>query len=258
MKINPNFKKVALRAVKEASTVLRKKFKKQIQISSKKDRSLVTDVDLKAEKAIIKLIKKNFPSHSILSEEIGGKIGEKYTWVIDSLDGTTNYTRSIPFFSISIALLCQRNPILGVVFNPINKELYFAEKGKGAFLNGKRLKGGQQKILSKAIISFNKYRAKEDFKKLHRIIGITGGKCATFRILGSVALALCYLAAGKVDALFGIGNSPWDFAAGALIIKEAGGKVTNLEGKDWQINEKNIIAANEKIHNQLLKLIKSK
>lgn len=256
MKINPNFKKVAIQSAKEAGRIIERNFRKINQISFKKDSSLLTEIDLRAERAILRLIKKNFPSHDILSEEIGGKIGEKYTWVIDPLDGTTNYTRDIPFFSTSIVLLYQRNPILGIVFNPINKEFYFAEKGKGAFLNGKRIKVGQQKILSKAVILFNKYRAKEDFIKFHRIVGLVGGKCATFRVLGSVILSLCYLASGKVDAFFTVGHSPWDLVAGVLIIKEAGGKVTNLKGKDWQIGEKDIIAANTKLHNQLLKLIK--
>lgn len=256
MEINPKFKRVAILAVKQSGEILKKNFGKRINISYKKDLTLLTNIDLAANQTIIRLIKKNFPSHDILSEEIGGKIGEKYTWVIDPLDGTTNYTRDIPFFSTSIALLYQGSPILGVVFNPINKEFYFAEKGKGAFLNGKRIKVGQQKILSKTVISFNKYRAKEDFIKFHRIVGLVGGKCATFRVLGSVILSLCYLASGKVDAFFTVGHSSWDLVAGVLIIEEAGGKVTNLKGKGWQIGEKDIIAANSKIHNQLLKLIK--
>lgn len=258
MKINPKFKKAAFLAAKEAGKIIEKNFRKVNQVSFKKDSSLLTKIDLKSEKTVIQIIKNNFPAHSILSEEKGGKIGKEYTWIIDPLDGTTNYTRNIPFFSISISLVYRRTPILGVVFNPINKELYFAEKGKGAFLNGKRIKVSQQQILSKAVILFNKYRAKEDFRKLHRILGIIGEKCPVFRILGSVTLALCYLASGRADVCFALGMNPWDLSAGVLIIKEAGGKLTNLEGKDWQIGEKNIIAANKKIHNQILKLILSK
>ncbi len=257
MKINPKFKKVAMLAAKEAGKIIEKNFRKINKVSFKKDTSLLTKIDLKAEKVIIQLIKKNFPSHDILAEEKGGEIGEKYTWVIDPLDGTTNYTRDIPFFAVSVVLLYKKNPILGVVFNPINKELYFAEKGKGAFLNGKRIKVGRQQALSsKSVILFSKLRAKEDFLKIYRLLGKVGKVCSVFRFLGSVSLQLCYLASGRADASINTGHNPWDVAAGALIIKEAGGKVTNIRGKDWQIGEKDIIAANTKLHNQIIKIIR--
>lgn len=258
MKINPNFKKVAVRAAKEAGEILEKHFGKPKEVSLKRDASLITNVDFEAEKIIIKIIKKNFPSHNILSEEAGGKIKGKYAWVIDPLDGTTNYAASFPFFSTSMALLYKRNPILGVVFNPISKELYFAEKGKGSFLNGKRIKIGGQRVLSKAVILINKGRAKEDFIKFHKILGTVGKLCRTFRFWGSLNLELCYLASGRIDGHIDTGSKPWDFAAGVLIIKEAEGKVTDFKGKDWQINTKNVVASNGKIHNQLLKLIKTK
>lgn len=256
MKINSNFKSVAIQAAKEAGGILERHFRKPIKNSLKKDLSLVTNVDLKAEKAIIKSIKKNFPSHDILSEEKGGKIGEKYTWVIDPLDGTTNYTKKFPFFATSITLLYERNPIFSVVFNPLSKEIYFAEKGKGSFLNGKRIRIGQQQTLSKAVILFNKGRAKEDLIKFHKILGKVGKLCRTFRFWGALGLELCYVAAGRIDGHIDVGSKCWDFAAGVLIIKEAGGKVTNFRGKDWQIDTKNVIATNGKIHNQLLKLVK--
>jgi myo-inositol-1(or 4)-monophosphatase len=256
MKINPNFKKVALQAVKEAGKVLEKNFRKFFKISLKKDSSLITKIDLEAEKVIIKLIKKNFPSHDILSEETGGEIGREYTWVIDPLDGTTNYVAGFPFFSTSIALLYRKNPILGVVFNPAEKELYFAEKGGGSFLNGRRIKAGKQQALSKALILMNKGRTKENFIKFHKILREIGKLCRTFRFWGASSLELCYVASGRADGFIDMGSKPWDFAAGVLIIKEAGGKVTDLKGQDWQIDTKNIIAANGKTQNQLIKLIK--
>ena len=256
MKINPKFKKVAFLAVRKAGKIIEKNFRKINKVSFKKDLSLLTKVDIASEKTITQLIKNNFPSHNILAEERGGKIGNNYTWIIDPLDGTTNYSRNIPFFSISLALTYRRNPILGVIFNPISKELYFAEKGKGAFLNGQRIKETQQQILSRALILFNKYRTEDAFRKIHKIIGVVGKKSPGFRIFGSVTLTLCYLASGKSDACFAAGMNPWDLSARVLIIKEAGGKVTNLKGEDWQLGEKDIIAANKKLHNQLLKLIK--
>ena len=257
MESKSNFKKIALRAAKKAGKILEKNFRKATKIFFKKDSSLLTKVDLKSERAIVQLIKKNFPSHDILSEERGGKIGEKYTWIIDPLDGTRNYSRNIPFFSVSIALVYKKSPILGVVFNPINKELYFSERGKGAFLNGKRIKVGQQQVLSQAIISFSKSPDKEAFIKIYRILGKIKKFCFTFRFryFGSTALDLCYIASAKTDVSIGTGLKPWDLAAGILIIREAGGKITNLEGRDCQIEEKNIITANVRLHNQLLKLI---
>jgi len=256
MKINPNFKKVATLAVKEAGKILQKHFGKPIEISFKKDLSLITGIDFKAERIIIKLIKKNFPSHNILSEESGGKTGEKYTWVVDALDGTTNYTKNFPFFSTSIALLYKRDLIMSIVFNPISKELYFAEKGKGSFLNGKRIKVGKQQTLSKAVILLNKGRTKKDFIKFHKILGKVGKLCRTFRFWGSLNLELCYIASGRIDGHIDVGSKLWDFAAGVLIIREAGGKVTDFNGQDWQIDTKNTIATNGKIHNQLLKLVR--
>jgi len=258
MKINPNFKKVAIQAAKEAGKILQKHFGKPIEISFKKDSSLITRIDLAAEKVIIKLIKKNFPSHDILSEEAGGEVRGEYAWVIDPLDGTTNYTKKFPFFSTSTALLYKGNPILGVVFNPISKEFYFAEKGKGSFLNGKRIKVGKQQTLSRAVILLNKGRTKEDFIKFHRILGKVGKLCRTFRFWGALSLELCQIASGRIGGLIDMGSSPWDYAAGILIVQEAGGKVTDFKDREWRVDTKNVIVANGKIHNQLLKLIKTR
>lgn len=258
MKINPDFKKVAVQAVEEAGKILEKNFRGPLKTSLKKDSSLVTGVDLAAEKVIIKLIKKNFPSHDILSEEAGGVIGGKYTWVIDPLDGTTNYTKNFPFFASSIALLDGKNPILGIILNPITQELYFAEKGGGSFLNGKKIKISRSAILSRSVILLNKGREKKDFIKFHKILGRVGRLCRTFRFWGASSLELCYVASGRIDGFIDTGSSPWDFAAGVLIIKEAGGKVTDFNGEDWQPETKNIVATNGKIHNQVIKLIKTR
>lgn len=256
MTVNPNFKKVAIQAAEEGGRALKKYFRKPIKVSLKKDLSLVTGVDFEAEKAIIKLIKKNFPLHDILAEETGGKIGGEYTWLIDPLDGTTNYTKKFPFFSTSIALLYKQNPILSVIFNPISQELYFAEKGKGSFLNGKRIRVGERQALSKAIVLFNKGRAKEDFIKFHKTLKRVGGLCRSFRFWGSLSLELCCVASGRIDGHIDVGSKPWDLAAGVLIVQEAGGRVTNFKGEKYTIQDQYIIASNGKIHNQLLRLIR--
>jgi len=256
MKINPNFKKIAVKAVKEAGKIIEKKFKGPNRVSYKKDSSVVTNIDFEAEKTIIKLIKKNFPSHNILAEEIGGRVGENYTWIIDPLDGTTNYISRMPFFSTSIALFYRRKPILGIIFNPISKEFYFAEKGRGAYLNGKRIKIGRKRILLKSVLALGRGRAREDFIKLQKVLEKAIGKCHTFRIWGSTSLGLCYVASGRIDGYIDVGSKPWDYAAGILIVKEAGGRVTDFRGKEWEIKTKNVVASNKEINKLLLYLLK--
>ena len=255
MKINPEFKKIILLAAKKAGEILEKNFKKSIGISFKKDLSLVSKIDLETEKVIIELIKKRFPSHDILSEEKGGRIGEKYTWIVDPLDGTTNYLSKFPFFSTSIALLYEKEPILSVNFNPVTKELYFAEKGKGAFLNERKIKVSKTQTLKKAILLFGKGRKKEEFLKFFQALKRTSRKCRTFRCWGAANLSLCYLASGRIDGFIFAGDNPWDSVAGVLLVKEAGGKVTDFQGRDWQIETKDVVATNKKIHNSLLKII---
>lgn len=255
MKINPKFQMVALLAAKEAGKVLQRHFKNKTKISFKRDLSLVTDIDVEAEKVIIALIKKHFPSHGILAEEKGGKVMKEYTWVIDPLDGTTNYTVGMPLFAVSIALLYQRKPVLGIIFNPISRELYFAEIGKGAYLNGKRMKIGRQTALSRAVIAFGRGREKQDFTMFQNVFRNVGQRCRTQRAFGAATLQMSYVASGRLDGFISAGSKPWDYAAGVLMAKEAGGEVTDFKGKAWHIYTKNIVAANRKIHTQLLNLM---
>lgn len=255
MKINPKFKKVAIQSIKEAGRVLKKNFRKNIKVFFKKDLTPITDVDLKANEIIVKIIKKNFPSHGIVSEESGGRFGKEFIWIIDPLDGTRNYTKGFPFFSVSLALLKEREPILGIVFNPLNGELYLAEKGEGAYLNGEKIKVNKINNLSKVILSFNKG---QDLEGGLRILMKIAPHIGTFRFWGSVHLEMCQIALGKIEGCLVSKLAFYDAIAGAFIVKEAGGRVTDFEGRDWQINTKNILVTNGKIHNQLLKLIKSK
>lgn len=257
MFINPIFRKAAIQAAKKAGKILKKNFGHPLKISYKEDLSFISNVDIEVEKAVIKLLKKNFPSHNILSEEKGGRVGEEYTWVIDPLDGTTNYIKNFPIFSVSIGLIYKNEPILGVVFNPISKKLYWAEKGRGSYLNGKRIKVSQQEILSKSDLLLARGRAEEDFINFHKILGKLGKSYRTFRTWGATSLELCQVAWGKMDGVVAVGGRYlWDYAAGILIIKEAGGKVTNFEGNEWEIETKNVVATNGKIHKQIIDLLK--
>lgn len=255
MKINPNFKKVAILAVKRAGKILKANFGKSLKVDFKRDRTLLTETDLKAERAIIQLIKKNFPSHDILAEETGGKIGNGYTWVIDPLDGTTNYILGLPFFSISLALLRKKKPILGLVSNPLMNELYSVEKGKGAFLNQKKISVNKINNLSRVLLSFDK--GKDLVGGLKVLIKIAPFIRAV-RSWGSISLNECQVASGKIEGAIARKPSYHDTAAVSLLVEEAGGKVTDLKGKKYIPNSKGIVITNGKIHKKILKLINKK
>lgn len=254
---DPNFRKVAIQAVKKAGEILKKNFRKEINVRYKKDLTPLTDIDLRANEAIVGLIKKNFPSFNILSEESGGNYGKEFTWVIDPLDGTRNYIMGFPFFSVALALLRKKEPILSVVFNPISRELYLAEKGKGAYLNRHKIKVNRINNLSKVVLHFNKGKGADLESELKTLIKIAP-YIRTIRYYGSSDLDICSVASGKVEGY--LVNKPHysDIIPGALIVKEAGGKVTDFDGKDWQIDTNNALITNGKIHNQILKLIKTK
>lgn len=252
MKVNPKFKKVALRAVMAAGKILEKNFGKTIKFQRKKDLSLLTEIDLEADKIITKIIKQNFPSHNIVSEESGGEYGKEFTWLIDPLDGTTNYTLGFPFFSVSLALLCQEKPILGLVFNPIRKELYFAEKTKGAYLNQKKIKVNNNSNFSEVTLGFSRGT---DLTEGTKILSRVASYIRTFRFWGSSNLDICQVAAGKLDGYFAV-KSPYDVVAGVLIAREAGALATDFKGSEYNRESQNLLVSNGKIHDQLLKLMK--
>ena len=258
MRVDPKFRRVAIAAIKEAGKVLQFYFKRGKTISFKQDRSLISDIDFKAEKKIIEALEREFPSHSILSEERGGKIRKGYTWVIDPLDGTTNYLMGVPFFCISLALLHEATPILGVVFNPYLKELYFAERDKGAYLNHQEIKINQCRNLSKATFLLEKGREVKSYLKLIKTLKKINKNIRTVRLLGSSNLSICKTVVGNADGYIGIDTPLWDRAAGSFIAKIAGSIVTNFLGENPDvIRDKNILITNKFLHKKLLKLIKS-
>jgi len=255
MEINPEFKNVALLAIKRAGKILEKHFRKKLKIFRKKMKKVewVTNIDVAAEEIIRKTIKSNFPSHDILGEEKGGKIGKGFTWIIDPIDGTSNYIIGLPFFSTALALLEKEKPILAIVFNPVSKELYLAEKGKGAFLNQKKIRVNDINNLSQVLLGFNKGK---DLVGGLKILTKIAPRIRTFRCHGSAHLEICQVAAGKSEGFITVKPVYWDMAAGSFIAGEAGGKVTDFEGKNYTQNSPNLIVTNGKIHNQLLKLIR--
>jgi len=248
-------RKTMLLAAKQASKILLHYFGKKGSIKVKSNKSLVGVADLEANKAIIKIIKRNFPSHSILSEETDFEDNDSdYKWVIDPLDGTHNFLRGIPVFGTSIALEYKDEIILGVINFPVLCITAVAEKNKGSFMNDKRIKASNKKTLDHSFVLFefsyaNRIEKVDFLKKLsHKTIDV--------RNFGSAIYNLLLVACGKCDGYVVLTTNEWDIAAGFLIVEEAGGKVTDLKGEKWKINQHQFVISNNKVHKELLKYLK--
>jgi len=213
-------------------------------------------VDRAAEKMILTKIKKYFPEHRILAEESGqNKKKSDYYWIIDPLDGTTNYSMHLPAYGVSIALAYQDEIVLGVTNTPELKELLVAEKGRGAFLNGRRIHVSKQKDAKKSLLTFCHGSMVHDMK---RAIGMyTKFKLhgLDYRQIGSSVVEFNFVATGRTEAIMLPGANLYDVAAGALMVKEAGGRVTDFNNKNWTIRSKDILASNGLVHSQVLKII---
>jgi len=248
----------AIRAAKAAGKIIKANYQKGQVLSFKGPNERVTNVDLLAEKAILTILKKAFPSHSFYSEEAGKerKITD-YLWAIDPLDGTTNYTIMNPFFNTSIGLAYRSEPVLGVVYNPIQDELFFAEKGKGAFMNHARIQVSTRAELSKAVIgACNGAKNQEAVQRaVHVYAKLKLQATRMTRQFGSAALELCYVAAGRIEAFEMSDLNAYDVAAGAIIAKEAGAMVTDFEGRPFTLMSRDILASNGQVHKELLNII---
>lgn len=218
----------------------------------------VTHADCLSEKQIVSAVKKRFPTHSILSEECGFVEEEcraACCWIIDPLDGTMNYAARNPFYAVSIALVKDDELECGVVYAPELKELYWAEKNKGAFLNSQRLRVSHRNNLENAVFMRGRYI---NFKKsgLVKEFEALSERAPNTRNYGCTSLHLAHVAAGKLDAAVIVRNNAWDYAAGVLLVKEAGGVITDFEGRPWNLETKHLIAANKVLHAKFLKAIK--
>lgn len=253
-------KKLAIFAARTAGKYLLKEFKKLTlsKIKAKTLHEIVTPADLKSEKIILDLIFKNFPEHSVMTEE-REKIIKKspFTWVIDPLDGTTNFAMKNPIWSIAISLWKGNEPLFGLAFAPAMGELYIAETGKGAYLNGKKIQVSKKTKISKSLLTFCHGHRLSDIKKVIKLYQKFKLKARDLRQLGSAAIEMSFVAAGRTEAIMIPGAHPWDVASGTIIVREAGGQVTDFEGKNWIIGSKDMLASNGLIHKKLLKEIKN-
>ena len=229
------------------------------QIKNKTLFDYVTDVDQDSERMIIDLIRSHYPEHSIMSEEFGvEELTSQYRWIIDPLDGTTNYIHAFPVCAVSIALEFNEEIILGVIYDPFRDELFSAEKNKGAFLNNNKISVSKEADLSRCLIATGfPFKHKILLKSYWQTFSAIFQKVSGIRRAGSAALDLAYVACGRFDGFWEIKLSPWDVAAGDIIVREAGGKLTDVIGEQNHRSTGNIIAANPLIHETILAAVKS-
>jgi myo-inositol-1(or 4)-monophosphatase len=227
-------------------------------IQSKQAFDFVTKVDRWSEAAIMKTIREKFPHHLFLSEETLQQKGNgDYRWIIDPLDGTTNFIHGFPVFSVSVALEYKKEIILGVVFDPLRDELFHATKGSGTFLNNTKVRVSDTKTLENSLIATGfPFRKKEIIDHYLDAFKHIFEKVSDIRRAGSAAIDLAYIAAGRVEGFFELNLSPWDIAAGSLLITEAGGSITDFEGGEQYLLTGNLVAGNKKIHAEILQIIK--
>ena len=253
--------KVAEIAAKAGGEVLKKYFRNKITISEKFDSesyNLVTNADTEAEEAILAVIKKHFPDHSILAEESASKasLGDN-TWIVDPLDGTNNFAHSIAQFAVSIAFYHQGKALVGIVYNPISEETFSAIKGQGAYLNGEKISVSKSTTLKTSLVCTGFYYDRGQMMQdtLNAIKELFENNIHGIRRMGAASLDLCFTAAGRFDSYFELKLAPWDFAAGALIVEEAGGKVTDCKGQEISAQYSSILASNTLTHQQILEII---
>ncbi len=238
---------------RKAGQLLLRNLGSGFQVSKKGRINLVTEMDLRSEEIIVEGIAQHFPRHQILAEEAGlrGEEGE-YVWVIDPLDGTTNYAHGYRFFSVSIALQQRGRTVLGVIYDPVTDEMFSALEGGGARLNGAPITVSRESSLEDSMIctgfSYQDEGIRQNLQLFNHLIGLT----RAIRRDGSAALDLCYVACGRFDGFWELHLSPWDVAAGMLIIEEAGGTASRFDGSPCTIHDQELLASNGGIHGRMI------
>jgi myo-inositol-1(or 4)-monophosphatase len=253
-----NFTAVAVEAALDAGRILRENIDGIRQISYKGDINLVTEMDMRSERVIVETLRNAFPGHGIVAEEETDLRNDSgFRWIIDPLDGTTNYAHGYPCFSVSIALEHRDDVIVGVVYDPMRNELFSAGKGGGAFLNGKPIRVSKidaliQSLLSTGFPYDRKTSDKNNMNYFHDLLMAS----QEVRRDGSAALDLCSVAAGRFDGFWELKLKPWDVAAGSLIVREAGGVVSDLAGNPASLDAGEILASNGRIHQQMVAVLR--
>jgi myo-inositol-1(or 4)-monophosphatase len=250
---------IAVRAARRAGEIMVRQMNQleALQVIEKSRNEFVSQVDQAAEAAIIEVIRDHYPEHAILAEESGASGEHEYQWIIDPLDGTTNYLHGFPQFSVSIGVTRNGELEHGVVYDPLRQEIFTASRGQGAQLDGRRIRVSKRTSLQQSLVATGfPYRANlvhiDRYMSMLRAVML---EATGVRRPGSAALDLCYVAAGRVDAFFELGLAKWDIAAGALIIREAGGRISDFRGGDGYLDSGNVVAGNPKTYAALSKLL---
>jgi myo-inositol-1(or 4)-monophosphatase len=249
------------KAAREAGQLMKERFNSGFRVDTKDGvNDLVTEVDHASEKLIMDIIRSTFPDHFILSEEVGEiKMDSAYKWIIDPIDGTVNYANGIPICCVSIGIEHEGKMILGAVFNPFMDEFFFAEKNAGAFLNDQRIHvSDKNNVIHSCLVTGFPYTYLDMANGPLEVFGRFIRKGIPVRRLGSAAIDLCWVAAGRFDGFYEHKLNPWDSAAGFLLVEEAGGRVTDFEGNSYSPYQPHIVATNGKIHDELLTWINHK
>lgn len=250
---------IAVRAARQAGSVIMRSFSRldTLTVTQKQTNDFVSEVDRNAEQAIIDTIRRAYPDHAILAEESGSHGKADFQWIIDPLDGTTNYLHGFPQFAVSIALSHRGRLESAVVYDPTRDEMFTADRGAGAQLNDRRLRVSAQRGLSGALlgtgIPFRDQRYMDAYLDMLKTLAQT---TAGIRRPGSAALDMAYVAAGRLDGFWELGLSVWDFAAGALLVQEAGGMVSDIGGGGRHLETGNVITAGPRLHREMVQAIR--
>ncbi len=248
---------IALKAAKLAGKVLMASYGKlqNSQINTKSKNDFVTEIDKRSEKLIIATIKEHFPGHAIQGEETGLSAGKGTLWIIDPLDGTSNYIHQIPIFSVSIGVMENNRMTAGVIYDPVHQEIFWAKRGQGAYLNKKKIRTTQIRSLPDALMTTGiPFRARDRFDEYMESFRQISLGTVGMRRGGSAALDLAYVACGRFDGFWELDLSPWDIAAGSLILEEAGGTITDMWGREDYFKNGDILATNGLIHKELCQI----
>ena len=253
------FLETAIEAVVRAGQLQMERFGHDIQIEKKGAIDLVTEVDLAVEHMFRDLVAARFPDHQVLAEEMGGSasVPPGPCWVFDPIDGTTNYAHGIPIFCASLALEIGGVAQVAAVFDPNRQELFTAERGGGAYLNGRPLHvSGAATIMDAVLVTGFPYDVHTRVEEIVGLFGAFVGRARAVRRLGSAAIDLCYVAAGRMDGFWESDLKPWDIAGGALIVEEAGGRITSMTGEPFGSRYGHVLATNGQLHEEMLEVIR--
>ncbi len=250
--------KTAIEIATSAGALVRERFGTSNHVHQKEDHSLVSEVDIVAHEYIMKELRHAFPDHATLSEESPGalhtEIETKPTWVIDPLDGTSNFLSHIPLFAVALALIENGQTRVGVIYDPIHDELFAAEKGKGTTLNGASVFVSKKDAPRGAVLFAGRGYKKHDQGRHANIISALERQTTYFRRLGSATIMLAYVACGRADTVILTGNNPWDTLAGAFLIEEAGGQISDYCGHPWKHTSEDLVATNGIMHPKLIEI----